>query len=182
MAQLGALEQQLQRYGPLGQMLDSVSNSAVHPNAVDGQVLFAALHQGATAAGSGPAGPLLSSSPKGGVDIAGMLHQWADSLESCVPHFRSLAGHPGDGTPETPLAGDIWGGQPQGLTPVPLFVGGGGDSAPHPLVAPAAVRGSHAALLSTQLGLRRGELVGLQAMVRELGGKAVAVGEPRVRG
>ena len=212
MAQLGALDRRLERYGPLGEALHAVVSCAVHPNAIDGEALVKATSAAATAPGSGagargaavlPAGGRLPSSgsgpPSAGVDVAEMLHTWAGSLEACLPHFRSLAGRQGGPQQQVDMPGAAAAAATTDFWNLPALlasserqqlggssgVGGrkldGGGPGPHPLVAPAGTRGSHAALLTTQLSVRRAALTGLQASVREMSERVIAAGGRRGR-
>ena len=178
MEELKLLDTELKRYIPLGQMLDAVSCSSMHPHAIDGQALRLAASARASPSGGAE-----------GVDIAVLLNRWAGGLESCLPHFKTLAGTSGTAGP-----GSAPSYHQQGL---PSFISGisagtsgtlhpdqdrvnKGDAGTlvHPLVAPASVRGSHAALILTQLGLHKAELGHLQKMIRELGDQTAAIGAP----
>jgi len=94
--ELSLLEKELTRYVPLGQMLDAISSCSMHPHAVDGQALRLASGQPPPPAG-GSKTASASSLVAGGddVDVAVLLHKWADGLEACLPHFRTLAGRAG---------------------------------------------------------------------------------------
>lgn len=153
--QMGSLGENLRRYARLADLLTSAVSCAVHPNAVDGRALAGTRRRAESTLASGALAAAAATDTvgsDGSIDIAALVRDWVDSLEAILPYFRSLAGVQSSDSGNAVAAlgsqgGDFW-------KMVSLGAGGGqpGSSGePHPLVAPAALKGSHAALLHTQV-------------------------------